>query len=54
MGTHDELLAKGGLYMRLHQVQFRLQDSPPKPEPQPPSQRHPPTDSLEDIQLRLP
>ena len=62
MGTHDELLAKGGLYMRLHQVQFRLQvreaipksgGSPPIPKPQQPPQRHPPTqrvpDSFEDI-----
>ena len=26
MGNHDELLAKGGLYSRLHKVQFRIQD----------------------------
>jgi subfamily B ATP-binding cassette protein MsbA len=26
MGTHDELLAKGGLYSRLHKVQFRVPD----------------------------
>jgi subfamily B ATP-binding cassette protein MsbA len=64
MGAHDELLAKSGLYMRLHQVQFRLQvdsersegkipnigDSPPKGEHQPQPQLYPPTDSLEDIQ----
>ena len=53
MGAHDELLAKGGLYTRLHQVQFRLQGTPPpKPGPQPP--RRPQSmprvhDSFEDI-----
>ena len=53
MGAHDELLAKGGLYTRLHQVQFRLQGSPPRSKPQPPPQRHPSMpqapDSFEDI-----
>jgi subfamily B ATP-binding cassette protein MsbA len=50
MGAHDELLAKGGLYMRLHQVQFRLQSSPPEIEHQPQPQFYPPTDSLSNLE----
>ena len=53
MGTHEELLAKGRLYTRLHQVQFRLQGSPPRPKPQPFPQRRPSMpqvpESFEDI-----
>jgi ABC-type multidrug transport system fused ATPase/permease subunit len=26
IGTHDELLKKGGLYSRLHDLQFRPED----------------------------
>jgi subfamily B ATP-binding cassette protein MsbA len=29
-GKHDELLAKGGLYARLHAIQFRLHERTPE------------------------
>jgi len=31
-GKHDELLAKGGLYARLHAIQFRVQERTPEPQ----------------------
>ena len=54
VGTHDELLEKGGLYKRLHQVQFRLQGDTPRPKPQPrprPRSSRRVSEPLDDITL---
>jgi len=60
MGKHEELLARDGLYTRLHRVQFRLQSAPHPPSPghprRPPRGRkggHPEGESLDDIYDKL-
>jgi len=57
MGKHEELLAKSGLYTRLHRVQFRLQgEQPPQRPKQPPRRRRraqPEMEPFDDIYGKL-
>ncbi len=49
MGSHDELLTKGGLYSRLHKVQFRT----PNSEKKPPTDRAPLSEDDEKLDQKI-